>query len=220
MVVVLIAQIRTQARKQYLAWREKDFDSLRAEQMHVARREAKTELEGWKMENEAWMRQDAITRSHAVNLGKITEHLLPYMSVFPYNPKDVRFVGSPIDLIVFDGIDEGELREILFLEVKTGTSSLSTRQRQIRDALLSGRVRWIELRLDRASYTAHGHNLNLSRSPEERETEQTEITEFTEKPFLVSFPSLPLFPFVPFSSSAFFATCSIYARAWYSTISY
>ncbi len=150
-VVVLIAQIRTQARKQYLAWREKDFESLRTEQMHVARREAKTDLETWKMENEAWIRQDAISRSHAVNVGKITEHLLPYMSVFPYNPKDVRFVGSPIDLIVFDGIDEGELREILFLEVKTGSSSLSTRQRQIRDAILSGRVRWIELRLERTT---------------------------------------------------------------------
>ncbi len=150
-VIALIAQIRTQAKRQYLAWREKDFESLRAEQMQVARREANTQLLTWKMENEAWIRQDAIARSHAVNIGKITEHLLPYMSIFPYNPKDVRFVGSPIDLIVFDGIDEGEVREILFLEVKTGSSSLNTRQRQIRDAILAGRVRWIELRVERSA---------------------------------------------------------------------
>jgi predicted Holliday junction resolvase-like endonuclease len=146
-IVVLIALIRTQARKQYLAWREKDFESLRSEQMVVARKEAKTELESWKMESEAWIRQDAISRSHAVNLGKITEHLMPYMSVFPYNPKDVRFVGSPVDLIVFDGIDDGALRDIIFLEVKTGSSSLNARQRQIRDAILAGRVLWRELRI-------------------------------------------------------------------------
>jgi predicted Holliday junction resolvase-like endonuclease len=146
-IIVLIALIRTQARKQYLAWREKDLESLRSEQMIVARREAKTELETWKMESETWIRQDAITRSHAVNLGKITEHLIPYMSVFPYNPKDVRFVGSPIDLIIFDGIDDGVLRDIIFLEVKTGSSSLSARQKQIRDAILAGKVLWRELRI-------------------------------------------------------------------------
>lgn len=69
------------------------------------------------------------------------------MPIFPYNPKEVRFVGSPIDLIVFDGLDEGELRDIIFLEVKTGNSSLSNRQRQIKDAILAGRVLWRELKI-------------------------------------------------------------------------
>lgn len=146
-VILLIAQIRTQAKKQYLAWREKDFESLRTEQMIVARKEARAELEMWKMDSEAWIRQDAITRSHAVNLGKITEHLIPHMSIFPYNPKEVRFMGSPVDLIIFDGIDEGNLRDIIFLEVKTGSSSLSSRQRQIRDAIVAGRVLWRELKI-------------------------------------------------------------------------
>ena len=81
-----------------------------------------------------------------MNLGKITEHLMPYMSVFPYNPKDARFVGSPIDLVVFDGIDEGDLRNIIFLEVKTGSSKLSARQKQIKAAITEGRVSWRELR--------------------------------------------------------------------------
>ena len=147
LIVVLTTQIRSQARKQYMAWREKDFEALRQEQMAVARKEAKTELETWKMKNEGLIRQDAITRSHAVNFGKITEHLMPYMSVFPYNPKDVRFIGSPVDLLVFDGIDDGTLREIVFIEVKTGSSTLKARQRQIKDAVLKGRVVWRELRI-------------------------------------------------------------------------
>lgn len=125
----------------------RNVENMKADQLSIARREALIQLEIWKMENEARIRLDASTRSHAVNLGKITEHLIPYMSVFPYNPKDARFVGSPIDLIVFDGLDEGMIREILFLEIKTGTSALSIRQKQIKEAIVPGKVGWRELRI-------------------------------------------------------------------------
>ena len=85
----------------------------------------------------------------AVVTGKVTEHLVPLMGQFPYNPKDVRFLGTPVDLIVFDGMDEDDLSEIVFVEVKTGASaSLSTRERRIRDAVRAGYVRWHELRID------------------------------------------------------------------------
>ncbi|HTE18301.1 MAG TPA: Holliday junction resolvase-like protein [Armatimonadota bacterium] len=146
-IVVLLLRTQSQARKQYLAWREKELESLRQEQSAIARREAVTQLDAWKMDSETAIRQDAIARSQAVNLGKITEHLIPYMSGFPYNPKDARFFGSPVDLIVFDGMDEGCVRDVVFLEIKTGSSALNARQRQIRDAITSGRVRWRELRL-------------------------------------------------------------------------
>jgi predicted Holliday junction resolvase-like endonuclease len=155
---VLIATTRSQARKQYQSWCANDLEKLKAEharniermksdQLTIARREARVELEVWKVENETHIRQDAITRSHAVNLGKITEHLIPYMSVFPYNAKDARFIGSPVDLIVFDGADDGSVREIIFLEVKTGRSAVSTRQKQIKAAITSGKVSWRELRI-------------------------------------------------------------------------
>jgi len=111
----------------------------------VAQREAGADLQKWKIENEVLIRQDAINRSRAVIIGKVTEHLIPFLTTFPYNPKDVRFVGSPVDLIVFDGLDEGLLRQIILIEVKTGTSTLTTRQRQIRDIITSGKVIWREL---------------------------------------------------------------------------
>lgn len=104
-------------------------------------------MQEWKVTYEAGIRADAIMRSQAVIAGKVTENIVPYMPVFPYNPKDVRFIGSPVDLIVFDGAAEGRLREVVFLEVKTGSSSLNQIQRQIRDAVLAGRVEWRELRV-------------------------------------------------------------------------
>lgn len=81
-----------------------------------------------------------------MTLGKITEHLVPYLPEFTYNPKDARFLGSPIDFVVFDGLSDGEVRCIIFAEVKTGTSALNTRERRIRDAVQAGKVQWLELR--------------------------------------------------------------------------
>jgi predicted Holliday junction resolvase-like endonuclease len=52
--------------------------------------------------------------------------------------------------VVFDGLDEGDLQEIVFVEVKTGASaSLSKRERQIREAISDGRIKWVEMRFDR-----------------------------------------------------------------------
>ncbi|HEU5169395.1 MAG TPA: Holliday junction resolvase-like protein [Gemmatimonadales bacterium] len=103
----------------------------------------------WKARHTGTIRQDAVQRSQAVTVGKVTEQLLPYLPGFRFNPKDARFLGSPVDLVVFDGLAEGELRGIWFLEVKTGNAVLSARERQIRDAILEKRVGWDELRLPR-----------------------------------------------------------------------
>lgn len=97
----------------------------------------KGRLNQWQAEFEKQIRKDAIERSGAVTLGKVTEHLAPYFADFlsRYNPRDARFLGSPIDLIVFDGLDAGSLQKIVFVEVKTGKSALTQRERQIRDVV-------------------------------------------------------------------------------------
>jgi predicted Holliday junction resolvase-like endonuclease len=94
------------------------------------------------------IRKDAVRRSAAVVSGKVSEQLAPYLPGFPYDPRDARFLGTPIDLVVFDGMNGDELREIVFLEIKTGGSTLSARERRIRDAVLARRVRWMEYRVD------------------------------------------------------------------------
>ena len=103
-------------------------------------------FERWKREFERRIREDAVKKSQAVTLGKVTEHLIPYLPDFEYNPRDVRFLGSPIDLIVFDGLDEGDLGDIVFIEVKTGDSDLNNRERRVREAVQNKRVKWLELR--------------------------------------------------------------------------
>jgi predicted Holliday junction resolvase-like endonuclease len=103
----------------------------------------------WKARYTATIREDAVQRSQAVTAGKVHEQLIPYLPAFPYNPKDVRFLGSPIDLVVFDGLAEGRIRRIVFLEVKTGRSGLTSRERGVRDVIQARDVEWVELRVAR-----------------------------------------------------------------------
>jgi predicted Holliday junction resolvase-like endonuclease len=145
--LVLQSRLNERVLAELDAWRGRELDALRAQLWHAAQAEAKGALERWKVEAEQGIRGDAVRRSAAVVSGKVTEHLAPYMDGFPYNPKDARFLGTPVDLIVFDGMDEDALREIVFLEVKSGASSLSTRERRVRDAVMARRVAWREFRV-------------------------------------------------------------------------
>jgi predicted Holliday junction resolvase-like endonuclease len=101
----------------------------------------------WKLRYTASIRTDAVLRSQAITAGKVYEQLLPYLPDFPYNPKDVRFLGSPTDLVVFDGLADGLVRRVVFLEVKTGGAGLTPRERSVRDAIQARQVEWVEVRV-------------------------------------------------------------------------
>jgi len=82
------------------------------------------------------IRADAIKRSENVVKGKVAETLVPFLPEFKYNPRDIRFLGSPVDLIVFNGLTEGYLKEVVFIEVKTGKSArLTGREMQVQEVV-------------------------------------------------------------------------------------
>ena len=93
------------------------------------------------------IRRHAVSQSRAVTRGQVFEQFAAYFPSFEFNPKDAQFLGKPVDFVVFDGLDEGELRRIVFVEIKTGEAVLSARERTIRDAIDRGDVEWRELRL-------------------------------------------------------------------------
>ena len=101
-----------------------------------------TERLRWEEEREKAIRE-AITQSRAVLGGKFTEQLAPYLPDFNYDPTEARFIGSPIDLIVFPGLARGDPEEIVIMEVKTGkTGQLTPQERKIRQLIEDGMVRW------------------------------------------------------------------------------
>ena len=94
-------------------------------------------------------RIDAIKRSKAVINGQMVEQIAPFLPNFPCNPADVRFVGKPIDFVAFPGaVDNKPISEILFIEVKSGNSVLSEREKEIKNAVQKGKVRYVEYRVE------------------------------------------------------------------------
>ena len=99
--------------------------------------------------NRASLRSDAIKRSRSVLGGQLAEQVAPYLPGFPCNPGDARFIGKPVDFIAFPGMTEANnVKEVLLIEVKTGKSALSGREREIKRAVTEGRVRYVEYRAD------------------------------------------------------------------------
>jgi predicted Holliday junction resolvase-like endonuclease len=140
-------QVTNRSQELYNRWREVDIAFIREEQNRLATTDAKLRFEQWLRENEKRIREDAIVKSQAVTIGKVTEHFIPYLPEFGFNPQDARFIGNPIDFVVFDGLSEGTLRQVVFVEIKTGGSTLSTRERRVRDVVQSGRIGWEQVKI-------------------------------------------------------------------------
>ncbi len=92
-----------------------------------------------------------LVRAHQGSLrslaGKTAEQWAPFLDGFPGRPSEARFLGAPIDFVVFRGLGRGEVDEIVFVEVKSGRGQLSPTERAVRDCVLEGRVSWAEHRV-------------------------------------------------------------------------
>jgi predicted Holliday junction resolvase-like endonuclease len=106
-------------------------------------------------EQEAGIRKDAANRSRYVLKGKIAEILSPLLrDKFKYEPADARFLGNPIDYVIFDGYsavkDSGsdEPITIVIADIKTGNAQLSRTERKIKEAVEAGRIHWETIQID------------------------------------------------------------------------
>jgi predicted Holliday junction resolvase-like endonuclease len=113
-------------------------------------RRSDTRLKTWQDEAVAERIEISLQRSRAVLRGQMVEHLVPLFDEFTFgHMADARFLGKPVDFIVFDGYSElkagtiDRLREIVFVDVKTGKSRLSSVERSIRNCVEAGRVRLV-----------------------------------------------------------------------------
>ncbi len=100
----------------------------------------------WKEQIEE-IRKDAIKRSRAVLSGQFSEQLAPYLPDFPFSPTECRFIGKPVDFIVFKGLDEKKVDEVVFVEVKSGKSSLSASEKILKDVIKEKKVSWVDYKV-------------------------------------------------------------------------
>ena len=92
-------------------------------------------------------KKEAVERSRSVLKGQFSEHMSPFEDDFPVKASECRFLGAPIDFIAFVGLDEKNVEEIVFIEVKSGKSQLNQTERSIRNAVKAKKVRFEEYRV-------------------------------------------------------------------------
>lgn len=91
-------------------------------------------------------RTDAVAKSKSVIGGHITEKIAPLLPGFAYKMRDMTFVGKGIDYIIFDGLSSGNLKEIVFLEIKSGSSTQNANEKAIEDIIKKGKVKYEVMR--------------------------------------------------------------------------
>jgi predicted Holliday junction resolvase-like endonuclease len=103
---------------------------------------ANLKLEQWKSAHSKAISREAIKGSQAAVSGRVLERVAPYLPDFEFNPRDVRFIGDPVDFVVFDGLTEGRVRRVVFVEVKSGAGELNGNERRVKAAIVARQVEW------------------------------------------------------------------------------
>jgi len=79
-------------------------------------------------------------RSQRVRFGKSWEELVPLMKSFPFESSRFKFLGDPIDGVVFE--DD----KITFVEIKSGKAQLNHKQKKIKNLVKEKKVFWKEFK--------------------------------------------------------------------------
>ena len=97
----------------------------------------------------------SVNTSRAVLKGKMAEQLAPIMPEFQYLPSDAKFLGDPVDYVVFDGYTDfrdgdgsAEDIDVVLIDIKSGGARLTKGQQAIEQAIKEGRVRFETIRID------------------------------------------------------------------------
>lgn len=99
-------------------------------------------------ESEKIIKLKSVSSSRRSLVGKFIEKFVPFLSKVPFAPSDMHFLGQPIDYIVFEGLREDKIRKVIFLEIKTGESKLTKREKSLKEAIARKKVYWKEIRVD------------------------------------------------------------------------
>jgi predicted Holliday junction resolvase-like endonuclease len=113
--------------------------------LRQGRKQEAAEWESHKLEGIVKAR---LKQSRAVIGGLVSEQMAPLLPGFPFDPGDCRFIGKPVDFLVFKGMNEKEITEVIFLEIKSGAArALNDQEKRLREAVQAGRVRWVQYNL-------------------------------------------------------------------------
>jgi predicted Holliday junction resolvase-like endonuclease len=98
-------------------------------------------------EKESKMREAAVERGRK-KVGSVIQKLMtPGIASFKFNPYDIKLITHPIDYIVFDGMNNDDLKEIILLSKSVNSSDLGSLRSQIKRVVNEKKFEWRIARL-------------------------------------------------------------------------
>lgn len=102
----------------------------------------------WLSYNEFDIRRTAIQKMNSHILENISNELSIMKNNFAFNPKDIKFTGRFIDLIIFDGAANEELVNIYFIDIQQkGIVRKNNFRTKVANAINNGKVSFQEINL-------------------------------------------------------------------------
>lgn len=92
-------------------------------------------------------RKKAILNSKKTILWEVNEKIAPLLPTFKYNKKDLVFIWKWFDYLVLNGLSEWNLKEIVFLEIKSWKSTLNKNEKQVKLIVENKKVKFEILRI-------------------------------------------------------------------------
>lgn len=93
-------------------------------------------------EKEKELRDAAAERGRKKVSKIINKSMVKELASLNLNPYDIKAIMHPVDYVVFKGMNDDDLKDVLFLSKKTSAPSLEAARRQVKDAVQEKNYDW------------------------------------------------------------------------------
>lgn len=145
-LIIYLARSNKIIQQEFQRQLEIKFDTIKNEIESYEKNRAESFLKTWQTENEVNIRRQAIASQTREITNEIARETKLLNESFSYNPRDIKFIGKYIDLIVFDGAADEEEVSIYFLEItKANNGSTSEFKNKVWAAINKHKFNWKEI---------------------------------------------------------------------------
>ena len=134
-------------------YKEKDRKEIEKRMREILKKEYETKFDEWKRQEAEAIKEKAIEEYGKHILRKVGEKLAPIyiLNNENINPRNLRFIGCPIDFLAFKGLEEQDYDniEIYFIRIITELDNInpSLKEEAIRNAVLNNRIKWLDINI-------------------------------------------------------------------------
>lgn len=145
-LIIYLARSNKIIQQEFQQLLEIKFDTIKNEIDSYEKNRSESFLKTWQTENEVNIRRQAIASQTREITNEIARETKLLNESFSYNPRDIKFIGKYIDLIVFDGAADEEEVSIYFLEItKANNGSTSEYKNKVWAAINKRKFNWKEI---------------------------------------------------------------------------